>query len=583
MATGRVWRSRSLDLALVLLGVVSLVLVFVVVALTVDSGNGPLWALLLVNAVAVEYLVVGLLGWRRRPHNRLGPIIVVGAIAILLSALGNVATPSLVAVGIVFATLPLGMIVHLLLAFPSGRLQTRSSVVIVVGAYVVCLLLQAPLYLFAADGPVPGDPLAIADRPDLVGIGQTVQSLCGALVMVATTVVLVGRLREATPRQRRVLAPLDAYGIVAILCVPVSSIMRSTMNLDANLITLLQIVLLAGVPLAFTWSIQRGGFAPAGEIDALAVRLGAEAAAGSSVDLALAQTLGDPSLQVIYAVADGRPVDGAGRPFDIENPGPRRLAAAVHIGARPVAWIVYDATLIADPGYVESAGQVAALALERERLTAELMVRSRELEQSRARIIETGDDERRRIAQDLHDGLQSQLVLLALRAGLLTEVDGASPEVVRRATQLRRELDTAAAELRRLVHGLMPALLVERGLYAATEDLVALTPLPTDLMLEGSDAGLPDTVKSAAYFVVAEGLANALKHSGAGRMSVGLNRFNGTLRIEISDNGIGGAVAMGGAGLRGLADRIDGLGGRLLIDSPPAQGTRLMAEVPCAR
>ena len=194
MANGRVWRSRSLDLALVLLGVASLVLVFVVVALTVDSGNGPLWALLLVNAVAVEYLVVGLLGWRRRPHNRLGPIIVVGAIAILLSALGNVATPSLVAVGIVFATLPLGMIVHLLLAFPSGRLQTRSSVVIVVAAYVVCLVLQAPLYLFAADGPVrrpAGD--RGSSRPG--GIRQTVQSLCGALVMVATTVVLVGRLR----------------------------------------------------------------------------------------------------------------------------------------------------------------------------------------------------------------------------------------------------------------------------------------------------------------------------------------------------------------------------------------------------
>ena len=582
MATGRVWRSRSLDLALVMLGVAVLLLVVVQVVLTIDSGNEPLWGLMLMPVIAVEYLVIGLLSWRRRPHNRLGPIIVVGAIAILLSAFGNVATPALVAVGIVFATLPLGMIVHLLLAFPSGRLQTRSSVVIVVAAYAVCIVLQAPLYLFAADGPVPGDPLAIADRPDLVSAGQTVQSLCGALVMVATTLVLVGRLREATPRQRRVLAPLDAYGIVAILCVPVSSIMRSTVNLSSEFVTILQIALLAGIPLAFTWSIQRGGFAPAGEIEALAVRLGAEEAGRSSVDLALAQTLGDPSLQVIYAVADGRPVDGAGRSFDIANPGPRRRTAAVTIGPRPVAWIVYDATLIADPGYVESAGQVAALALERQRLTAELMVRSRELEQSRARIIETGDDERRRIAQDLHDGLQSQLVLLALRAGLLTEVDSASPEVVRRATQLRRELDSAAGELRRLVHGLMPALLVERGLYAATEDLVALTPLPTDLLLEGSDAGLPDTVKSAAYFVVAEGLANALKHSGAGRMSVGLDRVDGTLRIEVSDNGIGGAVATGGAGLRGLADRIDGLGGRLLIDSPLAQGTRIVAEVPCA-
>ena len=582
MANGRVWRSRSLDLALLMLGVVSLIFVFVVVALTIESGSEPLWGLLLLYAVAVEFLVIGLVGWRRRPHNRLGPIIVVGGIASVLTGLGSVATPSLVAVGVVMATLPLGVIVHLLLAFPSGRLRTRSSRLIVTAAYAVCLVLQAPLYLFAAAGPVPGDPLAIADRPDLVEAGQAVQSIAGALVMVATTVVLIGRLREATPRQRRVLAPLDAYGVVAVLGVPVTGIALQGAGLDAAMVTVLQIVLLAGVPLAFTWSIQRGGFAPAGEIDALAVRLGAEATGRSSVDVALAETLGDPSLQVVYAVADGRPVDGAGRSFDIDNPGPRRRAAAVHIGPRPVAWIVYDATLIADPGYVESAGQVAALALERERLTAELVVRSRELEQSRARIIETGDDERRRIAQDLHDGLQSQLVLLALRAGLLTEVDGASPEVVRRATQLRRELDTAAGELRRLVHGLMPALLVERGLYAATEDLVALTPLPTDLLLEGSDADLPDTVKSAAYFVVAEGLANALKHSGAGRMSVGLDRVNGTLRIEVSDNGIGGAVAAGGAGLRGLSDRIDGLGGRLLIDSPPAQGTRIVAEVPCA-
>ncbi len=582
MATGRVWRSRSLDLALVMVGAVSLVLVGVIVALTVDSGNEPLWALLLFPALGVVYLATGLIGWRRRPHNRIGPILVGGGILSLLTSLGNLSTPSLVAVGLVLATFPLGVIVHLLLAFPSGRLTTPAARLIVIAGYAVCLVLQAPLYLYAAPGPVPGDPLAIADRPDLLEAGRAVQSIAGGLVMVATAVVLAVRLHQATPRQRRVLGPLDAYGIVVILSVPFTSIVLRPFGIDPILSTVVQILLLAGIPLAFTLSIQRGGFAPTGEIDALAVRLGAAAAGQSTVDAALAETLGDPSLQVVFAVADGRPVDAAGRSFDIDEPGAGRGTAAVHIGSRPVAWIVYDATLISEPGYVESAGQVAALALERERLTAELMVRSRELEQSRVRIIETGDDERRRIAQDLHDGLQSQLVLLALRAGLLTEVDGASPEVVRRATQLRRELDSAAGELRRLVHGLMPALLVERGLYAATEDLVALTPLPTDLLLEGSDAGLPDTVKSAAYFVVAEALANALKHSGAGRMSVGLDRIDGTLRIQVSDNGIGGAVAAGGAGLRGLADRIDGLGGRLRIDSPPAQGTRILAEVPCA-
>jgi len=582
MATGRVWRSRSLDLALVMVGVVSLILLGTVVALTIDSGNEPLWAILLFPALGVLYIGVGLVGWQRRPHNRIGPIIVVGGIVVVLVSLGNVGPPSLVAVGLVFATVPLGVIVHLLLAFPSGRLTTRSSRLIVVSVYAVGLFLQAPLYLFAAPGPVPGDPLAVADRPDLVEAGRTVQSVAGALVMVAATIVLAARLRRATPRQRRVLGLLDAYGIVVVLSIPIISIMMRAFALDPVLVVVLQIVMLAGIPLFFTWSIQRGGFAPTGEIDALAMRLGAEAAGHSTVDVALAETLGDPSLEVVYAVADGRPVDAAGRPVDIASPGPGRGTVAVNIGTRPVAWIVYDATLISETGYVERAGQVAALALERERLTAELRVRSRELEQSRVRIIETGDDERRRIAQDLHDGLQSQLVLLALRAGLLTEVDGASPEVVRRATQLRQALDSAAAELRRLVHGLMPALLVERGLYAATEDLVALTPLPTDLLLEGSDANLPDTVTSAAYFVVAEALANALKHSGAGRMSVGLDRLNGTLRIHVSDNGIGGAMANGGAGLRGLADRIDGLGGRLHIDSPPAQGTRIVAEVPCA-
>jgi len=262
MATGRVWRSRSLDLALVMVGVVSLILLGTVVALTIDSGNEPLWAILLFPALGVLYIGVGLVGWQRRPHNRIGPIIVVGGIVVVLVSLGNVGPPSLVAVGLVFATVPLGVIVHLLLAFPSGRLTTRSSRLIVVSVYAVGLFLQAPLYLFAAPGPVPGDPLAVADRPDLVEAGRTVQSVAGALVMVAATIVLAARLRRATPRQRRVLGLLDAYGIVVVLSIPIISIMMRAFALDPVLVVVLQIVMLAGIPLFFSWSIQRGGFAP---------------------------------------------------------------------------------------------------------------------------------------------------------------------------------------------------------------------------------------------------------------------------------------------------------------------------------
>lgn len=156
-----------------MLAAVSLILVGVLVALTVDSGAEPLWVVLLFPALAVVYLITGLVGWQRRPHNRIGPIIVVGGIFTLLVALGNVAPPWLVAVGVVCATLPLGLIVHLLLAFPSGRLTSGLSRFLVLGAYAVCLVLQAPLYLFTA--PAPGDPLAITDRPDLVATGRMVQ------------------------------------------------------------------------------------------------------------------------------------------------------------------------------------------------------------------------------------------------------------------------------------------------------------------------------------------------------------------------------------------------------------------------
>lgn len=215
------------------------------------------------------------------------------------------------------------------------------------------------------------------------------------------------------------------------------------------------------------------------------------------------------------------------------------------------------------------------------RLTAELLASREQLMESRARLVEASDRERRRIAQNLHDGLQMKLVLVAMEAQQLGSRPGASEEVATAPTTLRSRIDGAAAELRQLVHDVMPAPLIERGLGAATQDLVDRLPLPTQLSLGGLNGSLPPAVTSAAYFVVAEALANAVKHARATTLAVHLTEGDGVLRVEVSDDGIGGVAPGGGLGLRSLADRVDVVGGSLCIDSPAGKGTHIQVELPC--
>jgi signal transduction histidine kinase len=146
---------------------------------------------------------------------------------------------------------------------------------------------------------------------------------------------------------------------------------------------------------------------------------------------------------------------------------------------------------------------------------------------------------------------------------------------------VRTAAELAIAELRRLVHGIMPALLQQRGLFAAVEELIDRMPVPTRLDRTSADPALPEAIESAAYFTVAEGLANAVKHAGASELLVRLAHGDGRLEIEVRDDGIGGARIDAGGGLRGVADRVEALGGRCRVDSPPGVGTCLWAELPC--
>ena len=553
----------------------------VMLIILLHQGGAPAWAFWGYTAVCWLYALSGCLAWWRRPSNAKGAFQVRGGVSVFLLVVGSSTVPLLTSLGMVTATVSLAVLVHLLHAFPSGRIRTRAARITVLAGYVVCLPLQLPLYAF--DPATAGLPVHIADRPGLLAVGETVQSTAGALVMVATVVILVQRLHRAKAWQRKVLVPLFGYGIFAALFIPLSSNLLRWLGWSQFQIGVAQLAVLAGVPVAFSLGVLRGGFARTGELAELASWLSAPTQSRSDLSAVLAAVLGDPFLQLVFWVPERkRFVDSSGVWAELPTAGEARSSVAVEMAGERIGAVIYDSELIADPELVATAGRLVALGVERERLTAALRATEQSLRRSRERLLETADRERRRIAQDLHDGLQVKLVLLAVEAQQLANQLAAASQVRERATELRRRIDFAAAELRSLVHAVMPSSLVERGLGFAAEDLVDRLPVPAELHL-GAIGTLPASVASTAYFVVAEALTNVVKHAGATKVVVRLDEMDGTLMVEVTDNGRGGASRDGGTGLRGLIDRVDVLGGTFTLFSPVGSGTTISVRLAVPR
>lgn len=537
------------------------------VVLVIDIPGAPTWVLLLLPLVGEIYVVAGAIAWARRPSNHMGALLVLGGITWLLAALANTGFVALVAIGMVFATAPLAVIVHMLLAFPSGRLRDRTSLVVTAVGYFTALVLQVPLYAFATESP-PYDALVIAERPDLVDIGTWVQRGGGIAVMTATAIVVARRVRAAPPARRTVLGPLYVYGICAVLFVVLAiNVIRPLFGFTIITAIVMQLVAVGLVPLAFALSMLRGGFARTTAVEEL---LRADAGQRPALRDALADALGDSSIRLTFWSDFGSVyVDEHGDQLVAPIANGDRGVVEIAVDDRRVGAIEYDATLIQEEELVRAAGRVVALQLDRERLIADLRAGREELRRSRVRIMQAADQERERIARDLHDGLQPRLLMLSLdaaRAGV---------------TEVQSSIDSMLDELRTLVYGVMSPVLIERGLYAATEDLADRLPIPVRLDVPAAPLRLPPSVEQAAFFVVSESLTNAVKHSQAHQLSIRLVPSEDRLHIEVADDGVGGATPTG-VGLRGIADRVDVLGGRCSVNSPKGAGTRVVVEMPCA-
>jgi len=251
------------------------------------------------------------------------------------------------------------------------------------------------------------------------------------------------------------------------------------------------------------------------------------------------------------------------------------LVTVARAGAGDVAWW---AAFIAT-GLMPVAFLGGLLRSHVSHLDAELQERMQELRASRARLVTAGDAARRQLERDLHDGAQARLVALALLLRTARMRASADDELAGLLDRAQQELQTSLGELRELARGIHPAVLTERGLEPALQSLVARAPVPVTVESRGAER-LPGPVESAAYFVVSEALANVAKYARATHATVMVERSNGHVTIEVADDGVGGADAGKGSGLRGLEDRLAALDGTLWLDSPAGRGTRLRAKIP---
>jgi signal transduction histidine kinase len=309
--------------------------------------------------------------------------------------------------------------------------------------------------------------------------------------------------------------------------------------------------------------------------------LASRAAPSGPVREMLAESLGDRSVAIAYWLADREAfVDEAGHPVALPEPGSGRAWTAVEQDGRRVAAILHDAALDTSPELVHAAAAASSLAIDNERLKADLRARVEDLRVSRLRIVEAADEARRRIERDLHDGAQQQLLALALELRVLRS-SISDPEAGPLVDGLGVRLEAALRELRELARGIHPAILTRSGLEPAIAALAERAPVPVRVEM-AIDGRLAPAVEAAAYFVVAEALTNVARYAKAPDARVELRRDGDGIVVLVADDGVGGADLNAGSGLRGLQDRLAVVDGVLVIDSPPGAGTRLEARIPLA-
>jgi PAS domain S-box-containing protein len=667
----------------------------VALTLTSDHEEHPGFTIALALFVSLSFVVAGLIGWTRRPGNRIGMLMVAVGFGVLATSLYEANHPVPFTLGSLLGSLFIAVFLQLLLAYPGGRLISRQGRATVVAAYATAFL--APLL----DSMFPKrhtckphacpDNLVFVSHNHTAHVAETAIWTTVAIVIFASAFsLLVGRWRRATPAMRRQLRPVYLAGGLSVLLLAIGFVVTPFSGVGNTLVGVALIVTFTAVPFLFLAGLLGTTLARSAGVGAIFTSVPERASPGE-VQEGLRVALRDPTADIAYWYEEGgHYVDVDGNRFDLPAESRQRTVTRLDYADSPVAVIVHDSALREEPELLEAITGAARIALERDKLLVEVKARAeryravlqampdlmfritrdgtysgfnapnprdllaeevvgrtvfdrlpreladrvlaagqaavdrgtpqmieyelqfpeetrnyearfaasgedeflmivreiterkrqqRELEASRARIVAAGDEERRRLERNLHDGAQQRLVSLSLSLRLAQNRIQSDPEGAEQLLDAsREELAQALEELRELARGIHPAVLTDRGLEAALESLAARSPFPIDI--NGPSGELPPQVEAAAYYVVSEALANVAKYAQASAVEVTVERMNGVAVVEVADDGVGGADPLRGSGLRGLADRVASLSGKLDVQSPPGVGTRVRAEIP---
>lgn len=486
-------------------------------------------------AVGCLLIVAGALAWDRRAESRVGPLM---TLAGLTWFLGNLGGP--------FVYLHRGPLVHLVLSYPTGIVRGRAARLVVAAAYLDALF----------------QPLARNDFLTLV------------LAVAVAFAACRGFFASSGPARRAGSPALfAALAIAAALALAAACRLIGVGHRDAVLlaydVTIASITVVLLVDLLHSRWAER-------TVGDLVVDLGATSDV-AGLRSKLARALGDPSLVLGYRLDEaGGLVDDAGRRLELPALGSGRTVTRLDEQGAEIGVLVHDDAVLADPVLIDSVAAAAQLALANARLQAEARERAAELEESRRRIVESTDRQRRRLERELAEGperlLEQAAACLATAMKEAREADSTS------IASLEAGIADAQRVVRAFAQGIRPRALSEGGLMRALAVHVAHSPIPVEL--RGHVSRLPEPIEATLYFVCSEGIANVVKHSRASRVVVEAWGTQSAVFVVVSDNGIGGAHLSTGSGLQGLIDRVEALGGQLEIESRPGHGTSLRAQVP---
>jgi signal transduction histidine kinase len=489
-----------------------------------DREPTPTWASAgLALLVGWVYIGSGLVAWRHRPELLLGPVMVFIGFTWFVTFLADSDDPVVFTLGTALENVYLLGFVYLVLSFPSGRLRGRLERILFVAAIALTIVVEIA-YLLFADSTVfcsgcPDNALQVVENNDLAEAILQSQRVAGVVFSLFTAALLVNRWRHASAPQRRAVSPLLWTGGAMFGALALSIANDIVGEPLSPLPTWTRAFVFAAIPVAVLAVMLQRRLAR-GAVAGLVVEL---QSGTTRVDLreALGRALGDSSLELAYWLpSQGRYVDSDGLPVELPHGEAGRVATVVERDGAPIAALVHDVALRENPELVDSVCAAAALTLENERLRAELLAKLAELQASRARLVEATDTERQRIERDLHDGTQQRLVSIAMTLGLAeSKLAADRPAVGPVLREAREALAFAFEELRDLSQGIRPAILVERGLPAALDDLSRRAALPVRLEITITGR-FPEAVEAAAYFVASEALTNAAKHSHASEASL---------------------------------------------------------------